>query len=173
MILPTAMFTVLLMEGGVPAWIAKSFNLIVFFGILYYLVRKPLHQFFAERFATVRRTLEHAAREKERAETKMSELEARYQRLDTELNEIRTMTQKEAALERQRLETETARDIEKLREIAQREIESSKQVALADLREFAAAKAVDLAEEIIRRELTAEDDAQLLARVGEEMRKVQ
>jgi F0F1-type ATP synthase membrane subunit b/b' len=60
-----------------------------------------------------------------------------------------------------------------LRLTAGREIEAAKQIALADLREFAATKSVELAEQTIRRELTPEDDARLLSRLGEELGRVQ
>jgi F0F1-type ATP synthase membrane subunit b/b' len=43
---------------------------------------------------------------------------------------------------------------------------------MSELREFAATKSVDLAEQMIRRELKPEDDARLVARMGEEMSKV-
>jgi F0F1-type ATP synthase membrane subunit b/b' len=70
------------------------------------------------------------------------------------------------------LQAEAQRDAEKIRVTSKREIESAKQIAMSELREFAATKAVDLAEQMIRRELKPEDDAKLVARMGEEMSKV-
>jgi F-type H+-transporting ATPase subunit b len=162
----------LLAGGGVSPAVAKTINLIIFLGILFYLVRKPAKEFFATRLAQVRATLQQAAKEKEAATAKMAELDARLSRLDTELTEIKSQAQREAAAERERLETEAKRDAEKIRATAQREIEAAKQIAMSELREFAATKSVDLAEQIIRRELKPEDDAQLLRRMGEEMSKV-
>jgi F0F1-type ATP synthase membrane subunit b/b' len=160
----------LLLAGeGVPAWIPKTVHLIILIGVLYYLLRKPAREFFAQRLASVREMLERAAREKEAAGAKMAELDARLKRLGDELAQIRTQAQQEAAGERQRIEAETQRDLEKLRLAAQREIEASKQVAIAELREFAATKAVELAEQAIKRELTPEDDARLLQRLGDEL----
>jgi F-type H+-transporting ATPase subunit b len=120
----------------------------------------------------VRETLDKAAREKQAATEEMAELDARLNRLDAEVAEIKTQAERESAAERARMETEAKRDIEKIREMAGREIESAKQVAMADLREFAATKAVDLAEQMIRREMTPADDAKMVARVGDEMSKV-
>jgi F-type H+-transporting ATPase subunit b len=102
----------------------------------------------------------------------MSELETRLNRLDADLREIGAQSGREATAERARMESEAKRDIEKIRETATREVEAAKQVALADLRAFAATTAVDLAEQMIRREMTPADDAKLVARVGEEMGKV-
>ena len=52
------------------------------------------------------------------------------------------------------------------------EVEAAKRVAIADLRAFAATTAVEMAEQMIRREMTPADDVKLVARVGEEMSKV-
>jgi F-type H+-transporting ATPase subunit b len=120
----------------------------------------------------VRETLDRAAREKQEATNKMAELDQRLNRLDTELAKIKEQSEHEAAAERARMDVESKRDVEKIREMAGREIEAAKQVAMADLRAFAATKAVDLAEQLIRREMTPADDARLVARVGEEMGKV-
>jgi F-type H+-transporting ATPase subunit b len=116
--------------------------------------------------------LDRAAREKKEATAKMSELDARLNRLDADLREIGAQSEREAAAERARMDVEAKKAVEKIREIAAREVEAAKQVALADLRAFAATTAVDLAEQMIRREMTPADDAKLVARVGEEMSKV-
>jgi F-type H+-transporting ATPase subunit b len=165
----------LLLAGGFwtsPTGFPKLVNLLVFLGILYYFLRRPLHEFFAQRLASVRQMLERAAKEKEIATMKMAELDARLNRLDAELAGIKEQASREAAAERERMKAETERDIEKIRLTTNRELEAAKQVALADLREYAAIKSVELAEQIIRRELTPEDDARLLRRVSEEMDSV-
>lgn len=162
----------LLAEGGVHPAVAKLVNLIIFLGLLFYLLRKPAKEFFATRLAEVRATLQQAAKEKEAATAKMAELDARLGRLDSELAEIKSQAQREAAAERERLQAEAKRDAEKIRTIAQREIEAAKQIALTELRDFAATKSVDLAEQMIRRELKPEDDARLLKRMSEEMSNV-
>ncbi|HEY6400347.1 MAG TPA: ATP synthase F0 subunit B [Blastocatellia bacterium] len=155
-----------------PTGFAKLVNLVLFFGILYWLTRKPAREFFRQRLASVRETLDRAAKEKKQATDKMAELDARLNRLDADLREIRAQSERDAAAERARMEAETRNDVEKIRQTAGREVDAAKQVALADLRAFAATKAVDLAEQMIRRELTPADDAKMVARVGEELSKV-
>jgi F-type H+-transporting ATPase subunit b len=165
----------LLLSGGFwtsPTGFAKLVNLAIFLTVLYLLLRKPMREFFRQRLASVRETLDRAAREKKEATAKMSELDARLNRLDADLREIGAQSDREAAAERARMDVEAKKDVEKIREIAAREVEAAKQVALADLRAFAATTAVDLAEQMIRREMTPADDAKLVARVGEEMSKV-
>jgi F-type H+-transporting ATPase subunit b len=165
----------LLLSGGFwtsPTGFPKLVNLVLFLTILYLLVRKPAREFFRQRLANVRETLDHAAREKKHATEKMAELDARLNRLDADLREISAQSDRDAAAERARMDAEIKSDIEKIRQTAVREVDAAKQVALVDLRAFAATKAVDLAEQMIRREMTPADDAKLVARVGEELSKV-
>jgi F-type H+-transporting ATPase subunit b len=168
-------FHPLLLSGGFwtsPTGFPKLINLTIFLTILYLLLRKPTREFFRRRLASVRETLDRAAREKQEATAKMAELDTRLDRLDTDLREIEAQSEREATAERARMDAEARKDAEKIREMAKREVEAAKQVALADLRAFAATTAVDLAESMIRREMTPADDAKLVARVGEEMSKV-
>ncbi|HEY8458808.1 MAG TPA: ATP synthase F0 subunit B [Blastocatellia bacterium] len=165
----------LLLSGGFwtsPTGFPKLVNLVVFLTILYLLLRKPTREFFHRRLTSVRETLDRAAEEKKRAAAMMADLDARLNRLDADLREISAQSERDVAAERARMEAETKRDIEKIRQTAAREVDAAKQVALADLRAFAAASAVELAEQIIRREMTPGDDAKLVARVGEELIKV-
>ncbi|MBO0726275.1 MAG: ATP synthase F0 subunit B [Blastocatellia bacterium] len=155
-----------------PTGFPKLVNLVIFLTILYLLLRKPTREFFRQRLASVRETLDRAAREKQQATEKMTELDARLKRLDADLREIKTQSDRDAAAERTRMDAEARKDVEKIREMAAREVDAAKQVALADLRAFAATTAVDLAEQMIRREMTLADDAKLVARVGEELSKV-
>ncbi|HEU0175494.1 MAG TPA: hypothetical protein VFV58_14625 [Blastocatellia bacterium] len=164
----------LLLSGGFwtsPTGFPKLINLVIFLTILYLLLRKPTREFFRQRLASVRETLERAAREKQQATAKMAELDSRLNRLDVDLREIGAQSDRDAAAERARMDAEAKRDVEKIREMAVREVDAAKQVALADLRAFTATTVVDLAEQMIRREMTPADDAKLVARVGEELSK--
>lgn len=169
---PVLLADPVLLAGGLHPAIPKAVNLAIFLTVMYLLVRKPAREFFAERLATVRATLDRAAKEKAEAEAKINELNARLSKLDVEVAEIRAQAEREALAESARLKAEAQADADKLRATAKREIEGAKQAALVQLREFTANKAVELAEQLIRRELTPQDDAKLLQRVGEELSKV-
>jgi F0F1-type ATP synthase membrane subunit b/b' len=152
--------------------LAKTVNLAIFLLILYLVLRRPTREFFHKRFREIRASLERAAKEKELAAARLAEIDARLNRLDAELAEIRAQAEREAAAERARIEQAAHEEAEKLRLLAQREIETAKKTALVELKQFAAEKSVELAEQIIRRELTQEDDARLLRRLSEEFERV-
>jgi len=159
-----------LLEGISPV-IPRTINLIVFVLILYFLLRKPAREFFRSRLADVRATLERAAKDKAEATTRLAEINARLERLDADLAEIKAQAEREAAAEQERMENESRMDAERLRQMASREIQAAKQTALLELRDFAAEKSVQLAEQIIRSELTLDDDKRLVDEAGIEFER--
>ena len=109
-----------------PTGFPKLVNLVIFLTVLYLLLRKPTREFFRRRLTGVRETLDRAAREKQQATEKMAELDARLNRLDVDLREIKTQSDRDATAERTRMEAEARRDVEKIREMAAREVDAAK-----------------------------------------------
>jgi F-type H+-transporting ATPase subunit b len=163
----------LLAEGGWPSWLPswlntpgleiwKFLNLFIFVAVLAYILRRPLSEAFRARRESIRRDLMRAQEEKKAAEAKLEEVNARLERLDTEVAGIRVQSSKEAADERERIRRATEAEIQKLREQTRREIESAGKAARQELREFAAEQSVRLAEGMIRQDMKPEDDARLI-----------
>lgn len=149
--------------------IAKLVNLLVFVGVMFYFLRRPISEAFRARQASIRSELMRAEEERAAAEARLEEVEGRLARLDTEVEAIRANAQKEAAEERARVERATEAEIRKIREQARREIESAAKAARAELRTFTAEQSVKLAEEMIRRDIRPEDDAHLTREYVEEL----
>ncbi len=149
--------------------IAKVVNLLLFAGLLFYILRRPVAQAFRDRREGIRRDLMQAQEERNAALAKLEEVEARLARLDEEVEAIRAQAQREAAEERARIERSTEDEIRKVREQAQREIESAAKAARAELRAYASEQSVRLAEEMIRRDIRPEDDARLMGEYVEEL----
>ena|ERR1051325_8288893 len=148
--------------------IAKVFNLLLFAGAMYFILRRPLAEAFKARQEGIRRDLMRAEEERRAAVAKLQEVEVRLSRLDSEIEAIREQAQREAAEERARIERAAEEEVRKIREQARREIESASKAARAELRTYAAEQSVRLAEEMIRREIRPEDDAHLVREyVGE------
>ena len=166
----------LLFAGGdtqwynIPGWEAWKFlNLFLFIGLLVYFLRRPLSESLVARREAIRRDLMRAQEERNAAQAKLDEVEARLARLNAEIEAVRAQSQKEAAAERERIERATEEEIRKLREQAQREIEGAGKIARQELRRQAAEESVRLAEETIRREMRPEDDARLVGEYVEEL----
>ncbi len=149
--------------------IAKLVNLLLFVGLMFYVLRRPIGEGFKARREGIRRDLMRAQEERGAALAKLEEVEQRLSRLDAEVEVVRAQAQREAEEERLRIERSTAEDARKIREQAQREIESAAKAARADLRAYAAEQSVRLAEEMIRRELRPDDDARLVREYVEDL----
>ncbi len=179
---PPLLGTMLLAEGGwwarvepylnypgFEAW--KFVNLAIFLGaLLFILFRKArLGDAFRTRKEGIRDELERARKERDAALEKLKEVEGRLATLDTEVAAIKERSEREAAAERERIATSTAEEMAKITVQAQRDIENAGKSAKNELRRFAAEQSVNLAEQVIRRNLRPEDDARLINQNIDEM----
>jgi F-type H+-transporting ATPase subunit b len=145
---------------GLELW--KFVNLGIFILGLLYFIQRPLGDAFKARQESIRRELETARKERDEALSKLKAVEDRLRGLDSEVAALEEQAGIQAKAERERIARETEKEIAMLREQAQREIESAGKVARHELRRFAAHQIVSHAEEIIRREMRADDDARLI-----------
>ena len=145
---------------GFEAW--RFFNLIVFLGILIYLLKKPLTAAFKAKRETIRADLIQAEAEKQAALAQLTSTEAKLAGLDAEAQTIRQRAEQEANAEKSRIIEQTEFEANKLREQATNEIERKSQVARLELRRFSAEESIRLAEEKIKAEITDEKDARLV-----------
>jgi F-type H+-transporting ATPase subunit b len=152
----------------------RVINLLVFVLILIYVLRNKIRigQVFDSRGAAIRKELDQARHDKQEAERKLAEVEARLARLDQEVAAIRQEAEREAAREAERIGQAAAADAEKIRQMAQREIEGALKAARADLRAFVADQSVEMAGEIIKREIRPEDDKRMLSEYLDNLREV-
>ncbi|HEV2911977.1 MAG TPA: ATP synthase F0 subunit B [Pyrinomonadaceae bacterium] len=152
---------------GLELW--KFVNLFLFIGALLYFIRRPVSDALRARREGIRRELMRAQEERDAANAKLEEVNARLARLDEETASLREQSRREAEEERERIRRSTEADAEKMREQARREIESAGKAARQDLRRYAAEQSVRLAEEMIRRDISPEDDQRLVNRQVEEL----
>jgi F-type H+-transporting ATPase subunit b len=162
-------------EGGasaVPEWIPKAFNLALVLGLIYFLVRKPMANFFATRSAAILAELDRAKRDRDLAQSRLAEVETRLSRLAAEQAEIRAEAEREAEAEHARIAARAEEEAQKVAETAEREIAGALKVARADLQRFAAEKAAELAEGMIRAEMTDEDRKRMVEQYAAELGEV-
>lgn len=147
---------------GLELW--KFANLFLFGVCAWYLHRRfgrPIHEALRSRRESIKRDLIKAQDERDRALAKLAEVEVRFAGLDAEIATISERAKLEADAEKRRINVATEQEIAKIRDQAKREIESAGKAARVELRKFAAGESVRLAEEILRREISAADDARL------------
>jgi F-type H+-transporting ATPase subunit b len=148
-------------EGGALLMIGKIFNVALVIGVLVWIGRKPLAEFFKNRTQSIREQLEEAQQARRDAEARLAEMQHRMRNLDEELKEIRSASEREARAEYERLVAEAERDAEKIVARARQEIDGMTRAGHLELKAHAAELSVRLAEEKIREVITDEDRARL------------
>ena len=160
--------TALAAEEGNPwgKWfnIGRVFNLLLVVGIIIWIARKPLSNFFFNRSQAIREELAEAQKARMEAEAKLAEIESRLSRLDDELKEIASNSEKEAQDEYQRLLAAAEEDAQKIVERSKQEIEGMTRTAQMELKQHAAELSIQLAEERIRSEISDADRERLFSR---------
>ncbi len=149
---------------GILYPLGRFFNLALVVGIVVWVARKPLASFFSSRTHSIQDQLSEAQKVRQEAETKLAEIEARMSRLDDELRALKEASEKEAQEEYQRLIGEAERDARKILDRARQEIDGMTRAAHLELKGHVAELSVQLAEEMIRRDITDEDRGRILAR---------
>lgn len=142
---------------GLPPLFWKAFNFLLFFGVLGWLLRKPMGQLFSGRREAIAHQLAEATRQREESERLQHEMEARIAGLETEISTLRERLRLEGERERQALEQQG--EAESARLLSQLDLEAARRVEAArtELAHEAAETAVALARELLARELGPAD----------------
>ncbi|MGH9873421.1 MAG: hypothetical protein ACRD9S_13290 [Pyrinomonadaceae bacterium] len=147
---------------GLELW--KFVNLLIFVVCALYLHRRfgrPIREALRSRGERIKHELIRAQEERDEALAKLAEVDNRFANLDSEVALIKERAIAEGEGERQRIKLATDEEISRLREQAKKEIESAGKAARHELRRLAALESVRLAEEILRIEISPDDDARL------------
>lgn len=157
--------------GFVPGWLLKAVNMILFIGLLVWLLKGPIGNAFAARSAEIRAAAEQARERREKADRLASDIQARLTQIEAEVVAIRERAESEG--ERQRKELIAAAEAEAARilQAARNEVENRLKFARKELTEYAGELAATRAEQILRDKITSEDQRKLfrdsLNQVGE------
>lgn len=139
-------------------------NFIIFVGVLYYYLNKPLKDYLATRSATIRKDLVDAAELKASATAQLASIEQKLQALPGELTALRTRGAEEIAAEEKRIAAQAAAERDRLLEQTRREIDLQVRIAKQQILEHAADLSVQLATEKIKKDVTPADQDRLVDR---------
>lgn len=123
----------------------------------------PLLNALQQREQFIRTSLQEAKADREAAEARLQEHEQRLREATTEATQIVEQGRQDADKAKARIE-ETARvEADKMLDRAKREIDLAKQSAIKDLYATSAELATDIAEKVLKRELSSQDHERLIA----------
>lgn len=156
---------------GIPGWILKIANMVLFIGILVYFVKGPVGNAFRERSEAIRRANDEARERRTRADQMASEIQARLSAIEAEVRAIHERAEVEG--ERQKRELIAAAEVEsqKIVTVARTEVDNRLKHAKGELTAYAGQLASERAEQILREKITEADQRKLfqesLREVGE------
>ena len=153
-------------EAHGPGWMNtdtfRVLHFIVLFGGLFFLLRKPVSNALGARIKGIEDQLNDLESKKAAAEKQLAEYNQKFARLEQEAEEIMAEYVRQGEEAKVRILKEAEEAAEKLKIQAQKTIESEFQNARDELRTEVLDKALAKAEEIIKSQISAEDQEKLV-----------
>lgn len=146
---------------GIPGWILKIANMILFVSVLAYFVGGPVKKAFAERSAAIRRAADEARERRARADQMANEIQARLTAIEAEVRAIHERAETEGERQKRELIVAAEAESQKILAAARSEVENRLKYARAELTEYAGQLASERAEQILREQITEQDQRKL------------
>jgi len=154
-------------EEGAPAFDLKTelfrlLNFLIVAGLLYKLLKRPIREWMARRRQGIEKALKEAKEAREQAEALLREQRSRVEHLQEELKALEDEAARERETLRERIRGETDAAVKRLMHETRATIELEGKKARGQLQAKAAALAVELAEELLEKNLDPEDQERLV-----------
>jgi len=138
------------LDGHGMYWLSLVVNFLILGLFFWMLLKARLPQMFRERTNTIQKALKEAHAASAEASRRLSDIEARLAKLDSEVNELKAEAEREAAAEEELIKVAAEDDKRKVVDAAEAEIAAMARNARHELKSFAASLAVDLAAKKIK-----------------------
>ncbi len=168
-------------QGGLAIFLSSDignalFTLVVF-GIVIFLLGKfawgPILRGLQQRESVIHDALVKAKHEREEADKLLAEYRAQVDRAREEATAIVEEGKRDAEAVARRIQEEARQEAEKIAERAKREITLAKDDAVKELYDRTADIATSIAGQIIRKELSAQDHAELVRDAVEQIKQAE
>lgn len=148
---------------GIPGWILKLVNMIVFFGVLGWLIGGPVKGAFAARSEQIRRAADEARTRREKADQMASDIQSRLAQIEDELRAIRDRAEAEGERQKRELIAAAEAEAQKILAAARNEVDNKLKRARHELTEYAGELASERAEALLRDKINDKDRHNLFA----------
>jgi F-type H+-transporting ATPase subunit b len=155
-------------EGGNAATqrateIFKWINFAIVAGVIVWVFGKKLPPVFRKKAEAISSAIANATNAKAAADAQLRGAENKLTNLQKEVAELRAFGERESAAEMERLRAATQSDAQKIAAAAKAEIEAAERAARLELKALAANLAVDGAETLLAKQLTAKAQESLVS----------
>lgn len=146
---------------GIPGWILKLLNMILFVGLLVYLLRAPIKNAIRSRGEGIRQQQAEARERREKADRLAEEIRGRLNRLEGEVATILKRAEEEGERQKQELIAAANDEAEKILRAARSEVDARVKLARKELTDYAGELAAQRAQQILEDSLTEGDRRKL------------
>ncbi|HKK00561.1 MAG TPA: F0F1 ATP synthase subunit B [Desulfuromonadales bacterium] len=164
-------------EGGETAssaallkdFLYRCFNFAIMFGLLAYFLAKPLRKVLAGRREGIEKPLRDAEAAKAEAEARFAEYDSKLTKAEQEIEGIYAAIKREGELERERILANAQEMAKTITQEARKAADNEVAKARVELRREATRMAIEIAEELLTKNITGDDQKRM---VNEYMQKV-
>ncbi|MBU1168370.1 MAG: ATP synthase F0 subunit B [Proteobacteria bacterium] len=142
-------------------WI-RVMNFAVLMGALFFLLKKPVADALSGRIVAIKTQLEELEAKKNEAEKTLAEYEKKIATLEDEAGQIITQYKEQGEAAKKRILEAAAASAEKLADQAKRNIETEFKVAKQKLQAEMMTKALEKAEELVKKSISSDDQDRLV-----------
>ncbi len=135
----------------------KTFNFVILVGLLVYFLAPKIKAFFVDRQKEIKESLEQASTEKAEAEKQYRDYSEKIDKASAEIDGIFEMIKAQGVTEKQKIIEDAQKVAAKMKEDAKARIEQELSKATIQLRSEAVTLSVQMAEEILKRNITPQD----------------
>ncbi|MGV8081855.1 MAG: hypothetical protein AB2L22_17540 [Syntrophales bacterium] len=146
-------------EGGanMKEFAFKVVNFSILVGLLWWLLAKKVKEFFAGRRAGIQAEIDETEAQKAEARKKFDEYSSRLTKMTDEISGISEIIKAQGQAEKEKIIADAKKAAEKMQEDTKARMEQEFQKGSAALRLEASQLAVEMAEEILKKNITAQD----------------
>jgi len=168
-----AVGSVLMVMTGKKAFLPtfwQPVDVLILLTILYFAAKDPLLEYLAERKKNIAQNIETYKKQLAEMEKTLEETRYRLTWIEEEVENIEARARADLALEKMRLEGEAQKQIERIKNEAEFTAKQELKAAEARLKEEAIQRALKVAEEILKKKVTDQEELKLFE---EYLREVQ
>ena len=148
---------------GIPGWILKLVNMILFIGLLAYLLKGPVGTAFRERREQIRAQLTEAQERRAKADALAGDIQARLAQIESDVKQIIDRAHDEGERQRREIIEAAKGEAEKILSAARNEVDARVKLARKEHTESAGELAAVRAKEILQQTITEGDQKKLFS----------
>jgi F-type H+-transporting ATPase subunit b len=146
---------------GIPGWILKLANMILFIGVLAWALGGPIKKALIDRRGQIQTEAEEARARRVKADQLAVDIQARLTQIENDVRAIHERAQAEGEKQKRELIAAAEAEARKILQSARNEVDNRLKHARHELTEYAGELAAQRAEQILREKVTDKDRERL------------